>query len=492
MRQAIPKMASACSVGSFTSSPNWPRNVSSVFRPRRTVVQSRVGGSGFFFRATKRRLLHSKTAKVAMDNEYYSRKLTYSSQVVQFGGEDFVARLLDRKWALANPDSKINKVILSTEGTDIKDSPANHSCLAVDTNICTYNDLARENASEQSFYVVRDDLLHPLINGNKARKLDGFLPLIEDNLVTDVVTCGGCQSAHAAATERGLRSHLLLRGEQPELLTGYNLMSTIYGNVTYVPRSIYANREKMLETRAELVAGSSGSILWFDDIFQSSIMKQPCSTTNSVQVDYDFHIRARKHERKVIIINEGAGDSIALLGLIRLVNYLSQDHLLGKQRAIKFVVDAGTGTTAIGLGLGALCLELPWEVTAVMLADRIDGYKRQEKRLISEFKKHFGYPVGLGEDEVNGGIVNWVERFRPRKFGNVLVGEVETCKQIAQETGILVDPIYTLAAWEMATFLSQKGAKVKADVVMLHTGGTLGMFGIAQRYKSYFNNLKNV
>ncbi|XP_023541196.1 D-cysteine desulfhydrase 2, mitochondrial isoform X2 [Cucurbita pepo subsp. pepo] len=494
MRQAIPKMASVRSVGSFTSLPNRPRDVSSVFRSRRTVVQSRMGGFGFFFRATKCRLLHSKTATSAMDNEYSSRKLTHSSQVVQFGGEDFVARLLDRRWALANPESKINKVILLTADTNLEGSPANHLCLAVDTNICTYNDLSRANASEQSFYVVRDDLLHPLINGNKARKLDGFLPLIEDNLVTDVVTCGGCQSAHAAATERGLRSHLLLRGEQPELLTGYNLMSTIYGNVTYVPRSIYANREKMLKTQAELVAGSSGSILWFDDVFQSSIMKQPCSTTNSVPVDYDFHIRARKHERKVIVINEGAGDSIALLGLIRLVNYLSQDHLLGKQRAIKFVIDAGTGTTAIGLGLGALCLGLPWEVTAVMLADRIDGYKRQEKRLISEFKKHFGYPVGvgLGEDEVNGGIVNWVERFRPRKFGNVLDGEVEICKQIAQETGILVDPIYTLAAWEMATFLSQKGAKVKADVVMLHTGGTLGMFGIAQRYKSYFNNLKNV
>lgn len=51
-----------------------------------------------------------------------------------------------------------------------------------------------------------------------------------------------------------------------------------------------------------------------------------------------------------------------------------------------------------------------------MLADRIDGYKRQEKRLISEFRKHFGAPVDLGKDEeVNGGIVNWVERFRPRK-----------------------------------------------------------------------------
>lgn len=58
---------------------------------------------------------------------------------------------------------------------------------------------------------------------------------------------------------------------------------------------------------------------------------------------------------------------------------------------------------------------LPWEVTAVMLADRIDGYKRQEKRLISEFRKHFGAPLDLDKDEVNGGIVNWVERLRQRK-----------------------------------------------------------------------------
>ncbi|XP_022151787.1 D-cysteine desulfhydrase 2, mitochondrial isoform X2 [Momordica charantia] len=416
---------------------------------------------------------------------------------VKLGGEEFVSRLLDRRWTLADPDTKISKVTFSNADTNLENSPASHLCLAVDTNSCTFNDVSRTDYQEQSFYVVRDDLLHPLINGNKARKLDGVLPLIEDNSVTDVVTCGGCQSAHAAATavlcaERGLRSHLLLRGEQPELLTGYNLISTIYGNVTYVPRAIYANREKMLKSQADLVAGSSDGIIWFDDIFPSSLKKQACST-NSVQIDYDFNRRARKHGRKVIVINEGAGDAVALLGLIRLVKYLSQDHLLGKQRAVKFVVDAGTGTTAVGLGLGALCLGLPWEVTALMLADKIDGYKQQEKRLISEFRKYFGYPADLGNNVVNGAVVNWVERFHPRKFGNVLDGEVETCRQIAQKTGILVDPIYTLAAWEMASFLSQKGAKTNADVVvLLHTGGTLGMFGLAQRYKSYFNDLKNV
>lgn len=70
----------------------------------------------------------------------------------------------------------------------------------------------------------------------------------------------------------------------------------------------------MLKSQADLVAGSRGSILWFDDIFQSSIMKQPCSSTNSLPIDFDFHRKAGKHERKVIVINEGAGDAIALLG----------------------------------------------------------------------------------------------------------------------------------------------------------------------------------
>lgn len=77
------------------------------------------------------------------------------------------------------------------------------------------------------------------------------------------------------------------------------------------------------------------------------------------------------------------------------------------------------------------------------------------------------------------------------RFGNVLEGEVEACKQIAQLTGISVDPVYTLAAWEMATLLSDKELKKDTNVVMLHTGGTLGMFGLAQRYKSYFNVLKD-
>ncbi|CAI8598147.1 unnamed protein product [Vicia faba] len=393
--------------------------------------------------------------------------------------EESMKKLLNRRWTLPTPETKIHQVI-HTHRLD------GSNFFQLNTN--------PDFEQRKSFYVVRDDLLHPLINGNKARKLDGLLPLLQDHSVTDVVTCGGCQSAHTAAiavlcAERGITSHLLLRGEQPEILTGYNLMSTIYGNVTYVPRTMYANREEMLKNYARSVAGNSGAFLWFSDIIQASSTGELSTSQNFTKMDASRS--ERNHLQKILVVNEGAGDSVALLGIIRLVQYLSQNHLLGKQRATNFVVDAGTGTTAIGIGLAAIFFGLPWEVHAVMLADKIDGYRKQEKHLIVEFSKHFN--VEFLDHDVNkedARIVHWVERDRPRKFGNILDGEMVVCQQIAQQTGILVDPVYTLAAWEKAMLLSSKEDEEGAEVVMLHTGGTLGMFGLAQRYKKYFGMLK--
>ncbi|PON74671.1 Tryptophan synthase beta subunit-like PLP-dependent enzyme [Trema orientale] len=410
---------------------------------------------------------------------------------VKFNGEEFVATLLDRRWTLPSPDTKIQQIVLSAEKGTRGAGPSSEIFLSTNTNPSLGPKMENEN-QETSFCVVRDDLLHPLVNGNKSRKLDALLPLVEDHLVTDVVTCGGCQSAHAAAVavscaERGIKSHLLLRGEQPEIQTGYNLISSLYGNVTYMPRSVYANREKMLRSHADYVAGCGGHVLWFDDILEASLTQNNFGSKSA-------QIEAYKsdHTTRVVIINEGAGDVVALLGVIRLVQFLSQDHLFGKERALRLIVDAGTGTTAVGLGLGTICLGLPWEITAVMLADTVEGYQQRERCLISNFKRHFGFNfIENGVDDIDDGIVHWVERRHPRKFGNILEGEIEACQDIAQRTGILVDPVYTLAAWEMATILSEKESKEDTTVVMLHTGGTLGMFGLAQRYRSFFCKLKD-
>ncbi|KAI3516158.1 hypothetical protein L1887_15069 [Cichorium endivia] len=420
-------------------------------------------------------LFQRKPPILSLRHEFHSQCSSINPQVVCNSSstrEEFMMKILDRRWTLTNPDTKVHQINLSTLQTQPTSGLLGNVSFSNNSNPSLGENLMEWNNDQSSFYIVRDDLLHPLVNGNKARKLDALLPLVEDHLGTDVVTCGGCQSAHAAAVavscaERGIKAHLLLRGEQPQILTGYNLISMLYGNVTYVPRSLYANRQKMLTSHAHSI---STTVVCLDDLLDASFTNHKSTKSNSQPLN----------SKKMVIINEGAGDAIALPGVIRLVEYLSRDYVFGKNQRMKIVVDAGTGTTAVGLGIGALCLGLPWEVTAVMLADTIEGYKKQEEHLISELCRCFGLPI------MHKGLVHWVQRQYPRKFGNVLKGEIEACQKIAKETGVLVDPIYTLAAWELASQLSQQEKKGDAKVVMLHSGGTLGMFGLAQRYKSYF------
>ncbi|KAJ3669546.1 hypothetical protein LUZ60_011496 [Juncus effusus] len=340
----------------------------------------------------------------------------------------------------------------------------------------------KESPVGSCFHVVRDDLLHPLANGNKSRKLDALLPILRQCSATDVVTCGGCQSAHTAAlavycAELGIKPHLLLRGEQPKIPTGYNLVSLMFGNVTYNSRSVYAQRKEMLYNHAVRVAGANGSVMWADEIFGE---------------DFDLReMEVSNDSRRVVIVNEGASSVLALLGVIRLVNFLSESPLFGNWCRVHIIVDAGTGTTAVGLALGIFLLGLPWKVTAVMLADKIESYKERENSLISEFEK--AYQLDLPVPTSSYGleeILSWVERSQPRKFGKVLDGEIERCRQIAQQTGILLDPIYTLAAWDETVSLSLDESK-DTKVLMLHTGGTLGMFGLAQRHTSSFEFRKD-
>ncbi|XP_020098967.1 putative D-cysteine desulfhydrase 2, mitochondrial [Ananas comosus] len=384
-------------------------------------------------------------------------------------------------WTIPSPSAPIHRVSL------LSPSPQPHLSYSIDLRpdlgADSYTKASEPGADSSSFFVLRDDLLHPLANGNKARKLDALLPLLLRLPATDLVTCGGCQSSHAAAVavycaKRGIRSHLLLRGERPEVPTGYNLISEMFGSSTvYVARSAYIRRNEMLLEHAHGVAGAGGEVMWIDDIVGEDLGEM--NSERGIGED---------GSRRVVIVNEGAASSVALLGVIRLVDYLAQANIFGKEQKIRIVLDAGTGTTAVGLALGVVLLGLPWKVTAVMLADTVERYKEREKHLISEFKRihqiEIPQQTSSGDDD---GIVQWVERIHPRRFGKVLDGEIEACRHIARQTGILLDPMYTLAAWERAVSLA-RDAEDDAKAVMLHTGGTLNMFGLAQRYRSHFSS----
>lgn len=96
-----------------------------------------------------------------------------------------MTKLLDRRWTLLNPNTTIHQIKLSTmlHGNGL----LGNISFSSDTHPSLGHGTADNGNQDPSFYVVRDDLLHPLVNGNKARKLDGLLPLVEDHSVTDVV-----------------------------------------------------------------------------------------------------------------------------------------------------------------------------------------------------------------------------------------------------------------------------------------------------------------
>jgi 1-aminocyclopropane-1-carboxylate deaminase/D-cysteine desulfhydrase-like pyridoxal-dependent ACC family enzyme len=165
-----------------------------------------------------------------------------------------------------------------------------------------------------------------------------------------------------------------------------------------------------------------------------------------------------------------------------------------------------------------------------MLAAPEDYYRQQQQSLTAAFCAEHAAALGGGEgaateaaaaaEAVQQGLaqrLRWVQRPAARKFGKVLPGEVAVCRAVAQRHGILLDPIWSLAAWEASCQLAEAAATAAPastssneaggssggdaassaaafaaaaeegeQVAMLHTGGMLGLCGLAQRFPDQF------
>jgi 1-aminocyclopropane-1-carboxylate deaminase/D-cysteine desulfhydrase-like pyridoxal-dependent ACC family enzyme len=320
---------------------------------------------------------------------------------------------------------------------------------------------------------VRDDLLHPHITGNKARKLDGLLPSLVAAGVSDVLTCGGVHSAHAAAVAAaaagaGVRAHLLLRGERPDVLTGHALLATLFASsVTYVSRDAYADRAALL------AAGAAA-------------------------------LRRRRGGAVVGVVPEGAACAAGVLGVLRGVRAWSAGGLDAARRAV-LVVDSGTGATAWGLALGCALLRLPWRVVGVTAAaDAADCDARCAALAADWDATHAAATPELAAPPHVP--LTWAPppppppqgpdtqaAARRHRFGTPRPGDVAACRHLAARHGILTDPVWGLHAYRAAAALLdravQQGATTTGGdcedevVIWVHTGGACGALdGVAQRF----------
>ena len=277
------------------------------------------------------------------------------------------------------------------------------------------------DAHQIRVWIKRDDLNHPIIQGNKLHKLRLNVEKAKRLNKTQLLSFGGAYSNHllavaAAAKENGLYSIGYVRGD--ELADNHQAWSPTlkqaasFGmELRFLDRQTYRNRNHQA---------------WLELVQQQN--------------------------PNAYILPEGGSNDLAVEGVAELAEQLMQQcptftHLL---------CAVGSGGTLAGLAkhlpgdksvLGIACLK-----QANYLRDRIEGwmgYNKQNWRLLTEF--HGG---GFGKS--NRQIEHQATQFE-------------------QDFNLLLDPVYTAkVVWSFYQLLAQNEFAPGSEIILYHSGGLQG------------------
>ncbi|WP_374949747.1 1-aminocyclopropane-1-carboxylate deaminase/D-cysteine desulfhydrase [Mucilaginibacter sp.] len=269
-------------------------------------------------------------------------------------------------------------------------------------------------------FIKRDDMIHPIISGNKWRKLKYILKSAQAEKKTHLVTFGGAFSNHllataAAAARFGFKATGIVRGEQVQNDTLF--LCRLHGmQLLFTDRDSYRDKPALFE----------------------------------------------KHfggDTDAFFVNEGGASPEGAQGCSELVNELTQsyDHIF---------CASGTGTTAAGIINGLTSQQLPTMFNAVpvfknggFIKDEIDKFLTAP----ASYQLHTAYHFG-GYGKTTPELINFIQKF-------------------IAETGILIEPVYTgkmlYALYDLA---AKDHFEQGSSILAIHTGGIWGLLGMKDKF----------
>lgn len=269
-------------------------------------------------------------------------------------------------------------------------------------------------------FVKRDDLIHPLISGNKWRKLKYLLKRAAAEGKTHLVTFGGAYSNHllataAAAAKFGFTCTGFVRGEEVDNDTLF--LCRLHGmELRFTDRESYRDKPALFQK------------FYGDDA-------------------------------QAIFIDEGGASPEAALGCSELLNELTEvyDHI---------ICACGTGTTAAGIingmqqsGLHTHFHGVPALKNGEFLRDDIAQYLT----LPTDYHLHTNYHFG--------------------GYGKVTAQLIDFVKQFTSSTGIMIEPVYTGKMFYALYDLINSGQFTPGSKILaIHTGGLLGILGMKAKF----------
>lgn len=273
---------------------------------------------------------------------------------------------------------------------------------------------------EVRVFIKRDDLIHPFISGNKWRKLKYTLTRARERQKEHLITFGGAYSNH--------------------------LVATACAAAKFGFRSTGFVRGEVVKNHALMLCRMFGMDLIFTN-------RQSYRNKHEL---FDQHF---KNDPEAFFINEGGSGEEAVKGCAELIKELDRvfDHIF---------CAAGTGATAAGLLRGITNNNYPVVLHAVsslkdgfFLKDEIMKYGSNANNLTVHCDYHFG-----GYAKTTPELLGFISKF-------------------AASTGILLDQVYTgKAAYAMFDLLNKNQIERGSKIVLIHTGGVLGMLSQVENF----------
>lgn len=291
-----------------------------------------------------------------------------------------------------------------------------------------------EHADEVQLWVKRDDLIHPIVSGNKWRKLRYTLERAVGTGVRHIVSFGGAHSNHLHAL-------------------GYACNSLNIKLTAIVRGHFHNNPTPMLQ---DLVA-------WQADV-QFVDRK-----TYQLRNDETYLASLAQQYPNAMFIPEGGSSEFALAGVADIIRELTQryDYLL---------TPVGSGGTLAGIIHGAMSQPVPLHTKIIGIAV-LKGEGYLEELVSNLLSSQAMLPSQANTCEP---IADWHinHQFHFNGYAKATPELHQFCQSFNETLSVPIEPVYSgKLFWAVKELIAKKAFIPGSKILLLHTGGLQGARG---------------
>lgn len=299
-----------------------------------------------------------------------------------------------------------------------------------------------EQLGTNHLWIKRDDCTGLGLGGNKTRKLEYLMADAQQQGATVVLTAGGLQSNHArqtaaAAARLGMACELVL---EP---------------VSGTPETLYDH---------------TGNVL-LDRLFGAALTR--VNTGEDLESVLNQRARAHADAGEVpYVVPVGGSNEVGSLGYVRCLSEIAKWQYDADVEFDRIVLATGSAGTQAGLLVGANL----FDVKADVLGFCVSRSTEDQHELVQDLTERLHYSL-------TGSTLSYQDRVRTDGdyvgpgYGVATDGMRQAVRVVAEQEGILLDPVYTGKAMNgLIDYYRQEWIRPDERVLFLHTGGAPALF----------------